>query len=116
MTPDAANAGAPRIAEALLFSLAPEMLEMLLIESGHLGLQAEEHQARFFATCLAQDTTQRMFQAGPMVPANINPLASIDWDRMRQLIDICFSHHPFSVLISKTLLLRSIKDGVYDQA
>ncbi|KAJ5487357.1 hypothetical protein N7530_001657 [Penicillium desertorum] len=33
-----------------------------------------------------------------------------------QLIDIWFSIHPFSVLVSKALLLQSIKDGVYDQA
>lgn len=55
------------------------------------------------------------YDTSQTVPVD-SPLASIDSDWMRQLIDIWFSIHPFSVLISKKLLLQSIKDGVYDQA
>ncbi|RAH66284.1 uncharacterized protein BO66DRAFT_394799 [Aspergillus aculeatinus CBS 121060] len=61
-----------------------------------------------------------MLEVGrPIDPANnrndLNSLVSIDSDWTRQLIDIWFPIHPFSVLVSKTLLLKSIKD-VYDQA
>jgi hypothetical protein len=98
-----------------LFSMAPEMLEMLLLQFGHLGSGPEDHRTKFFATCLAQDTTETMNDFDLGVPAN-SPLTSIDSGWMMQLIDIWFSIHPFSVLISKTLLLQSIKDGVYDQA
>ncbi|KAL4769686.1 hypothetical protein BDW60DRAFT_209794 [Aspergillus nidulans var. acristatus] len=115
---DAANAGEQQRAKTLLFSIAPEMLEMLLLQFGHLGFNVEEHRPRFCATCLPQFTTESIFEQydiGQMVPVN-SPLASIDSDWMRQLIDIWFSIHPVPVLISKTLLLQSIKDGVYDQA
>ncbi|KOS47283.1 hypothetical protein ACN38_g1729 [Penicillium nordicum] len=98
-----------------LFSIAPDMLEMLLLRFGHLGFGPAEHRPRFFATCLAQDTTETMFEIDLGVSVN-SPLTSIDSSWMMQLIDIWFSIHPFSVLISKTLLLQSIKDGVYDQA
>ncbi|CAG8888280.1 unnamed protein product [Penicillium egyptiacum] len=98
----------------LLYSIAPEMLEMLLLRFGDLGSGPEEHRARFFATCLAQDTTETMFDFD-LLSVN-SPLTSIDSGWMMQLIDIWFSIHPFSVLISKTLLLQGIKDEVYDQA
>ncbi|KAJ5604004.1 hypothetical protein N7537_006960 [Penicillium hordei] len=91
------------------------MLEMLLLRFGHLGFGPAEHRPRFFTTCLAQDTTATMFEIDMGVSVN-SPLTSIDSSWMMQLIDIWFSIHPFSVLISKTLLLQSIKDGVYDQA
>ncbi|KAL4965983.1 uncharacterized protein BDV14DRAFT_199435 [Aspergillus stella-maris] len=45
-----------------------------------------------------------------------NPLDFIDSNRMMQLIGIWFSVHPFSVIISKNLLLQSISDGVHDRA
>ncbi|CAI7643321.1 unnamed protein product [Penicillium glandicola] len=98
-----------------LFSIAPDMLEMLLRQFGHLSSGPEEYRASFFAMCLAQDTTETMFDFDMGVPIN-SPLTSVDSGWMMQLIDIWFSIHPFSVLISKTLLLQGIKDGVYDQA
>jgi hypothetical protein len=64
---------------------------------------------------ITKESIFEQYDVGQMVPVN-SPLASIDSDWMRQLIDIWFSIHPVPVLISKTLLLQSIKDGVYDQA
>jgi hypothetical protein len=48
---DAANAGEQQRAKTLLFSIAPEMLEMLLLQFGNLGFNVEEHRPRFCATC-----------------------------------------------------------------
>ncbi|OQE30127.1 hypothetical protein PENFLA_c003G02984 [Penicillium flavigenum] len=52
------------------------------------------------------------FYLGAPVNSQLTPINS-SW--MMRLIDIWFSIHPSFVLISKTLLLQSITDGIYDQ-
>ncbi|PHH81977.1 hypothetical protein CDD82_7409 [Ophiocordyceps australis] len=44
-----------------------------------------------------------------------NPLSEYGQRQLTQLIDVWFSTHPLSMLVSKTLLLRELRDGTYDE-
>ncbi|PHH63849.1 hypothetical protein CDD81_5406 [Ophiocordyceps australis] len=47
--------------------------------------------------------------------AGSNPLSEYGQRQLTQLIDVWFSTHPLSMLVSKTLLLRELRDGTYDE-
>lgn len=98
---------------SLLYYVAPDMLEILLLRLGHLTCWPEDQRASSYATSFAQDDTGTMFDLEVLI---LNPLTTLDSAWMIQLIDIWYSVHPLSILISKTLLLRSIQDGLHDQA
>ncbi|KAK8155309.1 hypothetical protein BKA80DRAFT_338517 [Phyllosticta citrichinensis] len=64
---------------------------------------------------IAEDTTETMFDQPPVDP----PLARYEVGsgrRSSQMIDIWFSMHPLTVIVSKTLLLRGPKTKPIDEA
>ncbi|KAK7515518.1 hypothetical protein IWZ03DRAFT_442177 [Phyllosticta citriasiana] len=64
---------------------------------------------------IAEDTTETMFDQPPIDP----PLARYEVGsgrRSSQMIDIWFSMHPLTVIVSKTLLLRGPKTKPIDEA
>lgn len=89
--------------------LIKDFVEMVALQFGDLGCdQVEDDGSRLFRRCLAMDDTQNMFDH----PAEAqNPLLEYNDHQTLQMIDVWFSHHPLAVIISKTLLLRSCRDG-----
>ncbi|PLB49858.1 hypothetical protein P170DRAFT_473447 [Aspergillus steynii IBT 23096] len=99
--------------EGLLSFLAHDMVEMLL---GFSNLGCERPHAvnrSFYITSLAADTTQEMFDPPRTMK---NPLSVLGKYRVLQLVDLWFSMHPLSPVISKTLLISEIKDETVDPA
>jgi hypothetical protein len=68
--------------------------------------------ARFFLSGLVQDNTQAMFDTTPPGPS---PLADYGTRQITQMVDVWFSVHPLSFVVSKTLLLRELRDGTHDE-
>lgn len=90
------------------------MVEMLLLRVGNLGCEEPDQANRkFFVSSLAADSTLTMFDA-PV--SQINPISTLGKHRVLQLVDVWFSTHPISSLISKTLLIDGIKDDTVDVA
>ena len=92
--------------------LIKDFVEMVALQFGNLGCEkTEEDGSRLFKKCLAMDDTQNMFDQ----PAEAqNPLLEYNDHQTLQMVDVWFSHHPLAVIISKTLLLRSCRDGAQD--
>lgn len=94
--------------------LVQGMIEMLLLRVGHLGCgEPDRANRKFYVSSLAADTTATMFDT---VENQTNPLSAIGEHRVLQLVDVWFSAHPLSPLISKTLLISAIKDRTLDVA
>lgn len=92
--------------------LIKDFVEMVALQFGDLGCdQVEDDGSRLFKRCLAMDDTQSMFDQPAEAP---NPLLEYNDHQTLQMIDVWFSHHPLAVVISKTLLLRSCRDGAHD--
>ena len=92
--------------------LIKDVVEMVALQFGDLGCgQDEIDSPRLFKRCLAMDNTQNMFDQP--APAQ-NPLLEYNDHHALQMVDVWFSHHPLAVIISKTLLLRSCRDGLHD--
>ncbi|CAF9915050.1 MAG: hypothetical protein ALECFALPRED_009962 [Alectoria fallacina] len=92
--------------------LIKDYVEMVALQFGDLGCdQVENDGLRLFKRCLAMDDTQNMFDHPTEAP---NPLLEYNDHQTLQMIDVWFSHHPLAVIISKTLLLRSCRDGAHD--
>ncbi len=90
-----------------------DFVEMVALQFGGLGCDqvAEDDSTRLFKRCLARDDTETMFDQ----PAEAqNPLLEYNDHQTLQMVDVWFSHHPLAVIISKTLLLRSCRDGAHD--
>ena len=99
--------------EQLLYTVTQELVEMLSIRFGNLGCYHHaDTSARFFAISLAQDHTPTMFE--PTSAEEPNPLIDFDSHRTIQMIEVWFSVHPLSNIISKTLLLRSLRSNTHD--
>ncbi|KAB8243184.1 hypothetical protein BDV35DRAFT_396055 [Aspergillus flavus] len=99
--------------DGLLSSIAQEMLELLLLRVGSLRCgQPENGNRNFFIASLVADTTSSMFDP----PQHQNPLTALGKHRILQLVDMWFSAHPLSPLVSKTLLTSDVKDGTVDEA
>ncbi|KAE8145290.1 hypothetical protein BDV25DRAFT_165000 [Aspergillus avenaceus] len=97
----------------LLSNMGHDMVEMLLLRVGHLGCERSEPTRRkLYVTNLAADKTASMF--GRLQYQN--PLTNLSKHRIMQLIDVWFSLHPLSPLVSKTLLLSQLDDGLVDEA
>lgn len=105
---------APRLKyEELLSLMSHEMVEMLLLRLGHLGCERPETATNrnAFIAGLAADTSASMFEPSQ----HENPLPALGVHRILQLVDLWFSVHPLSGLVSKTLLINRIKDGTVDE-
>ncbi|ODM16959.1 hypothetical protein SI65_07357 [Aspergillus cristatus] len=100
--------------DGLLSFLAYEMVEILCLRIGSLRCEhSGSGQAKFYITSLAADTIPAMFDRPQR--AN-NSVSALGQHRMMQLVDIWFSMHPLSPLVSKTLLFSAIRDGTVDEA
>ena len=103
----------PTIAyEEPMHILIKDFVEMMALQFGDLGCEHVEGDGiRLFKRCLARDDTHTMFDQ----PAECrNPLLEYNDHQTLQMIEVWFSHHPLAVIISKTLLLRSCRDGGQD--
>ncbi|PWY92874.1 hypothetical protein BO70DRAFT_357992 [Aspergillus heteromorphus CBS 117.55] len=100
--------------DGLLSFMACEMVGIVPLRFSHLGIQRSNspHQ-NYYITSLAADTTPDMFDD---IECPIeNPMA-LGEHRILQLVDIWFSVHPLSPLVSKTLLTNDIQNGTVDEA
>lgn len=97
----------------ILSLLTHDLVGLVTDQFGSLGCHhVEEGGARFFLSGLDNDETQTMFDNTPL---GGNPLSEYGQRQQTQLIDVWFSVHPLSFLVSKTLLLREIRDGTHDE-
>ena len=97
----------------LLYTMTQGLVEMLSVRFGNLGChQLSDSSSRFYAVSLANDSTPSMFES--MVTENPSPLDEFDSHRTLQMIEVWFSVHPLSNIISKTLLLRNFKSNTHD--
>ncbi|ERF71505.1 hypothetical protein EPUS_00494 [Endocarpon pusillum Z07020] len=101
--------------EKLLYTMTLELVEMLSIRFGNLGCyQLGDSTARFYAVSLANDDTPTMFESTAAQEAD--PLVDFDAHRSTQLIEVWFSVHPLSNIMSKTMFLRNYKSNNHDPA
>ena len=92
--------------------LIKDFVEMVALRFGGLGChQVEDDGSRLFKRYLAMDDTQDMFDERSEAH---NPLVEYNDHQTLQMVDVWFSHHPLAVIVSKTLLLRSLRDGTHD--
>lgn len=97
----------------ILSLLAHDLVGLVTSQLGSLGCHhIEDGGARFFLSGLLADETQTMFDDDALAE---NPLFDYGQRQQMQLIDVWFSLHPLSYLVSKTLLLRELRDGTHDQ-
>ena len=97
----------------LLYTMTQGLVEMLSVRFGNLGChQLNDSSARFYAVSLASDSTPSMFKS--IVTEDSSPLDEFDSHRTLQMMEVWFSVHPLSNIISKTLLLRSFKSNTHD--
>jgi hypothetical protein len=101
--------------ESVLSFLTMDMVEMMLKRYGCLGCQQPDNAAdRNYSACLLADRTPTMFDS----PSDSYPetLASPGRHCIIQLIDLWFSVHHFSPVVSKSLLIAQYDDGTVDEA
>ncbi|KAL8919327.1 MAG: hypothetical protein Q9172_005032 [Xanthocarpia lactea] len=97
----------------LLDTMTQGLVEMLSVRFGSLGCyQLKDPSARFYAVSLANDDTPTMFESTDV--EDIDPSHASDSHRTIQMIEVWFSVHPLSNIISKTLFLRDYKNNTYD--
>lgn len=101
--------------DKLFYIMSEELVEMLSFQFGsladpHLG----QENARFFAFSLLNDNTSDMFK--PTTKVEQDPLATIENTWILQMIEVWFSVHPLSNVISKTLFLREYRNSSHDVA
>ena len=100
--------------EQLLYTMTLELVEMLSVRFGSLGCyRLGDMNSRFYAVSLANDDTPTMFES--TIVEEPDPLIDFDSHRTIQMIEIWFSVHPLSNIISKTLFLRNYRSNTHDQ-
>ncbi|KAK7909087.1 hypothetical protein PG985_014965 [Apiospora marii] len=98
----------------VLSVLAQDLVALVVTKFGSLGTHSIDHGGgRMFIQGLMGDKTVTMFD--PVVPGP-SPLAEYGTRQVTQIIDIWFSTHPFSFLLSKTLFIHQLKSGTHDEA
>ncbi|KAH0426500.1 protein kinase subdomain-containing protein [Colletotrichum camelliae] len=102
----------PKYTSILQF-LAHDLVSLVVDKVGSLGSTFLEHGGgRFYASALASDITPTMFNATLPGPS---PLVEYGTRQIGQLVDVWYSVHPLSFLVSKTLLLRALRDSTHDE-
>ncbi|KAL8641986.1 MAG: hypothetical protein Q9228_001280 [Teloschistes exilis] len=97
----------------LLYTMTQGLVEMLSVRFGSLGCyQLKDPSARFYAVSLVNDETPSMFESTKL--GDTSPLHAFDSHRTIQMIEVWFSVHPLSNIISKTLFLRDYKNNTHD--
>lgn len=99
---------------SILTLLLQDIVGLVASQHGSLGSHhVEQGRAHFFSSNLAKDSSQTMFAESL---SQGDPLELYGRRQQTQLIDIWYSTHPLSFLVSKTLLLRELRDGTHDKA
>ncbi|EQB50778.1 hypothetical protein CGLO_09741 [Colletotrichum gloeosporioides Cg-14] len=99
--------------ETAVPNLFKEIRSLVVDKVGVLGSTFLEHGGgRFYSGTLASDTTPTMFDATLPGPS---PLSEYGTRQIGQLVDVWYSIHPLSFLVSKTLLLRALRDSTHDE-
>ncbi|KJZ78293.1 hypothetical protein HIM_02331 [Hirsutella minnesotensis 3608] len=98
---------------SILSLLTHDLVGLVSDQFGALGCHhVEDGGARFFLSGMASDESQSMFDSA--APSG-NPLSEYVTKQQTQLIDVWFSVHPLSFLVSKTLLLHELRDNTFDE-
>nr|XP_001400501.2 hypothetical protein ANI_1_3292024 [Aspergillus niger CBS 513.88] len=104
----------PLTYDGLLSFMASEMVGILPLRFSFLGVQQlEAPNQNFYVSTLAADTTRTMFDS---LEFDVDPLMALGKHLIIQLVDVWFSAHPLSPLVSKTLLITAIQDDTVDKA
>lgn len=105
---------APRMSyEKPLSVLIEDFVEIVSLKFGDLGCHDayRDSQVHLFRNSLEVDPTETMFDE---VGESPNPIRHFTQHQVLQMIDVWFSHHPLTFILSKTLLLQSYRDGSHD--
>ncbi|KAF0321441.1 protein kinase subdomain-containing protein [Colletotrichum asianum] len=98
---------------SILHFLAHDLVSLVVDKVGSLGSTFLEHGGgRFYSSTLASDTTPTMFDATLPGPS---PLSEYGTRQIGQLVDVWYSAQPLSFLVSKTLLLRALRDSAHNE-
>ncbi|KAI9806703.1 MAG: hypothetical protein M1825_006160 [Sarcosagium campestre] len=107
--------GTPMIYGASVPQLTQGLVEMLAVKLGVLGcysLVADGGSGNICNASLAKDSTRAMFDSTQTMH---NSLVDFDDHCTLQMIDVWFSFHPLSPILSKTLLLREYRSGHHEE-
>lgn len=100
---------------SILSLLTLDLIGLSATQHGLLGCShVEEGGATFFLSGMESDNTPTMFDSTP--PSATNPVTEYGQRQQTQLIDVWYSSHPLSSVVSKTLLLRELREGTHDEA
>ncbi|PYI02535.1 hypothetical protein BO78DRAFT_217040 [Aspergillus sclerotiicarbonarius CBS 121057] len=100
--------------DGLLSFMASEMVGILPLRFSYLGDQRPDTPNQsYYVSSLAADTTLTMFDATEL---DFDPLLALGKHLVLQLVDVWFSAHPLSPLMSKTLLTTAIQEETVDRA
>lgn len=112
--------------EDIFFTISQELIELLALRLGEIGCsRIDQDRSHFFVRSFMVESCTSMFDtpvdsdSSPNTSteaeqATIDPFMGYDTQAIPQLVEMWFSQHPFSFLISKTLLLREIRQERYD--
>ena len=104
----------PAKLSSILSLLTHDLVGLSSNQFGSLGCHhVEDGNAAFFLSGMESDETPIMFDNVPA--STTNPVTEYGQRQQTQLIDVWFSSHPLSFLVSKTLLLRELRDGTHDE-
>lgn len=97
----------------ILSIIVKEVVALVVVKFGSLGCHLVENGGgRFLVNGFRDDRTTTMFDAAPPGP---NPLAEFGTRKITQIIDIWFSTHPLSFVLSKTLVMYELRRETLDE-
>lgn len=99
--------------EDLISFMPQDIVELLVLRFGALGCdRIGANGIRYLRQSLERDSVTTMFDR----PVEFSTtLSDYRQHRTQQMLEIWFSRHPLSFIVSKTLLLREIRDGKYEE-
>lgn len=112
--------------EDIFFTISQELIELLALRLGEIGCsQLSQDRSHYFVKSYLTESHPTMFDlanesnnfsdnASNTISGFRNPLLTYDSHELPQLLEIWFSQHPFSFMISKTLLLRDVRQDTFD--
>ncbi|KAJ5972068.1 uncharacterized protein N7479_001986 [Penicillium vulpinum] len=93
--------------------IVKELVALVVSKFGHLGCNlVYNHEGHFLMKAFRADHTTTMFDESR--PAS-NPLAEFETRKIMQLIDIWFSTHQLSFILSKTLVMYELRRETLDE-
>ncbi|OKL60042.1 hypothetical protein UA08_04976 [Talaromyces atroroseus] len=101
---------------AFLALLTQDLVETVAVKFGNLDCQPFFGPGeRFYRACMLQDTIDSMFEASESLPCSSDVLDEYSPSLITQHLEVWFNNHPLSIIISKTLLLREIRNDSANQ-